>query len=73
MRRAVNAPAGPGRIVWSVAEIAEIMNWRTQRVRRWLLREKACSRSGRYYYTSKSQLRRAFPHAADEVIAHLPE
>ena len=72
MRKGINA-APPGRILWSVAEVAEVLGWPTWRVRRWLLREGACTRRGRYYYTCRSQLRRAFPHAADEVIANLPE
>jgi hypothetical protein len=37
------------------------------------MRENARIHSGRYYYTSKAQIRRAFPFAADEVIANLPE
>ena len=69
-----NAPAGPGRIVWSMAEIAEVMGWEVRRVRRWLLREGAVRRQGRHWYTSKSQLRRAFgADVAAEVIANLPE
>lgn len=67
-----NRPA-PGRILWSTAEIAEVMGWDSQRIRRWLIREKACSKHGRHYYSSKAQLRRVFREAADEVIANLPE
>jgi len=72
MRRGVNA-LPPGRIVWSVAEVAEVLGWTTTRTRRWLKRERACTRRGAHYYTCRSQLRRAFPGAADEVIANLPE
>lgn len=72
MRRPHN-PSGPGRILWSVAEVAEVLDWHTHRVRRWLVREKACTRHGRHYYTSKNQLRRVFCEAADEIIAQLPE
>jgi hypothetical protein len=72
VRRARNAPP-PGRIIWSVAEVADVLGWTTTRTRRWLLREVACTRLGGHYYTCRSQLRRAFPQAADEVIASLPE
>ena len=69
-----NAPPGPSRIVWSMAEIANVMGWETRRVRRWLIGEKGVRRKGRLYYTSKAGLRRAFgADAASEVIAHLPE
>jgi hypothetical protein len=67
-----NAPP-PGRILWSTAEIAEVLRWESWRVRRWLVREQACTRHGRYYYANKAQLRRVFREAADELIAHLPE
>lgn len=75
MPRARNGSPGPGRILWSMPELAEVMGWSTRRMRRWLLREEACTkmRDG-HYYTSKEQLRIAFPpRAADEVIANLPE
>lgn len=69
-----NAPAGPGRVIWSMAEVAEVMGWETRRVRRWLRKQDAVRRVGRQFYTSKGQLRRAFgPEAASDVIAHLPE
>lgn len=74
MPRADSGPPGPGRILWSTAEIAEVLRWSTRRTRRWLQREGACRRQGDgHYYTSKALLRRAFPDAADEVIASLPE
>ena len=73
MRKGVNAPP-PGRIVWTVAEVAEVLKWSTTRVRRWLRKERACTRRGRHYYTCKTQLRRAFgAQAGDEIIANLPE
>jgi hypothetical protein len=66
-------PQAPGRVMWSIAEVADVLEWKTHRVRRWLQREGGCSKHGRYWYTSKSQLRRVFREAADEVIANLPE
>lgn len=59
--------------MWNTAEVAAVLGWNTVRVRRWLMREGACSKHGRWWYTSKSQLRRVFREAADEVIAGLPE
>lgn len=72
MRRGFNAEP-PGRILWSVAEVADVLGWSTTRVRRWLKRERACVLRGSHYYTSRPQLRRAFPGAAEEIIADLPE
>jgi hypothetical protein len=63
----------PGRVLWSTKEIAEVLGWNTHRVRRWLMRERAATKHGRHYYTSKAQLRRVFREAADEVISSLPE
>lgn len=63
----------PGRILWSTVEIGEVMGWHTHRIRRWLIRENACSKHGRYWYASKAQLMRVFREAAHEIIANLPE
>lgn len=73
MPKPFNAAPGPGRVLWSTAEVAEVLGWDPRRVRRWLRREQACERRGRLYYTDKLLLRRAFGSAADEVIANLPE
>lgn len=73
MRGRPSSPEATGRILWSVVEVASVLQWQPRRVRRWLLREKACTKHGRHYYTSKAQLRRVFREAADEVIAGLPE
>ena len=73
VRREIRNAQPPGRILWSVAEVADVLDWNVRRVRRWLLREQACNKHGRHYYTSKAQLRRVFREAADEVIAQLPE
>lgn len=71
--RPINHESPVGRVLWSVKEIAEVLQWNTHRVRRWLLRDNACTKHGRYYYSSKAQLRRVFREAADEVIAKLPD
>ena len=41
-----------------------MLGWRSASCR--LKRERACLRRGAHYYTCCAQLRRAFPHAADE-------
>lgn len=76
----INAPAGPGRVLWSTEEIAVALGWRrrdgapnTRRVLWWLRRRGACSQHGRHYYAGHSQLRRVFGEEADRVIASLSD
>ena len=70
MRRPINAEP-PGRLMWSTAEVAEVIGWRVRRTRNWLLRAGGLRRHGRHYYTAALGVRRAFPEIADDVIARL--
>lgn len=72
MRRPVNA-VPPGRLMWTTAEVAEVLGWRVKRTRNWLLRYGSARKCGRHYYTSQLGVRRAFPDVADDVIATLLE
>ena len=52
-----------------VSKVGEILHWPTWKVRRWLLRDGAAVRKGRHWYTTRSQLRAAFPHVYHELFA----
>lgn len=63
----------PGRIIWTVKEVAVVIGWSTTRTRRWLKKERACTRHGTHYYVCEAQVRRAFFPAGDQIVAQLPE
>jgi hypothetical protein len=65
----VRAPKlkGANRVYISTAEIAGLLGWRIERVRRWLEREGALRKIGRHYYTTKSRLRAAFPEIQQDI------
>lgn len=61
----------PPRGYISVAQVSRLLgkeDWPTHRVRRWLTREGALVRKGRYLYTTRSKLRRAFRDVFDEMF-----
>lgn len=70
--------------VWySMAEVAEAAGFvyksgarkgelNTEMARAWLRRERAVIKRGRWWYTTKELLRRAFPHEAEDILAGLP-
>lgn len=64
-------PPRPLRGYISVARVAELMGdeWPVHRMRRWLKREGALVRKGRYYYTTRARLRTAFPDVFHELFA----
>jgi hypothetical protein len=62
------AAAKLGRGYIEVAALAESLGWRTERMRRWLMREDALIKKGRYYYTTKSRLLAAFPEVFEELF-----
>lgn len=70
MKRPVNAPP-PGRLLWSTAEVAEVLGWRVKRVRNWLRKAGGLQKHGRHYYTARQGVRRAWPEVADDIIARL--
>lgn len=45
----------------------------TQKVRRWLKKEGALIKRGRFYYATRDMLRRAFPEAWDQIYAAMVE
>lgn len=51
----------------SVADIAKVLGWRTERARRWLLRSGAAIRIGGFWYTTPERLRSEFPELLDAV------
>lgn len=51
----------------SVADIARVLGWRTERARRWLLRSGAAIRIGGLWYTTPERLRSEFPELLDAV------
>jgi hypothetical protein len=52
----------------SVAKVAELLGWTTQKARRWLTREGALTRKGRHWYTTRNQLRRCFADVYQELF-----
>lgn len=44
-----------------VAKIAKVLGWRTQRAKRWLIREGAGVKIGGLWYTTRDRLRASFP------------
>lgn len=68
-----NKRALVGRVYFSMQEVADAMGEDVRKVRRWLRREGAIVKRGRWWYTTKDLLRGAFPEAYDTVIAGLPE
>lgn len=58
-------------VMFTIAEVAKLMGWRTERVRRWLVKRDAVTKDGRYFYTCRSMLRRAFPSAWEDLTARL--
>lgn len=63
----------PGRIYFSVAQIASVMGWPVYYTRRWLKKHDALIRRGRFWFTTRGLLRRRFPEEWDEILAELPE
>lgn len=55
----------PEQIYISTSELADLMNWRTARVRRWLEREGALMRIGSRWYTTQAILFAKFPEMLD--------
>lgn len=67
------AHTDPDAVYFPIADVARVLKWRVERTRRWLRREGALVRKGRYYYVTKPLLRAAFPEAWDDVCARLFE
>ena len=53
----------------TIAEVAEALGWRVERTHRLLLRNEACFKDGRYWYTTRDLLRAHF----GEAIVHLDD
>lgn len=55
----------------SVAQVSHLLGpkeWPVHRVRRWLVREGAVVRKGRYLYTTRAKLRAVFPEVYEELF-----
>lgn len=65
MRRRKKKGARDEAVYISMAQIAAILGWRTERAREWLRKEGATIRIGRQYYTTRSRLRAEFPEILD--------
>ena len=65
----------PGRIYWTMDELAKKLGWSTQRTRRHCLRVGAAVKMGGRWYTSKGLMRRSpeMREVYDEMVAELPE
>ena len=55
------------RIYISVAQVARLLGWRTQRAKRWLRREGAAVKIGDRWYTTRDRLRASFPEVLDAI------
>lgn len=62
------AAAKLGKAYIEVAQIADAMGWRTERTRRWLLREGAVFKKGRYWYTTRQLLMASFPEVYEDLV-----
>lgn len=59
------------KLLWSTNEVAAVLGWTPRRARRWLLRERAATKHGRYYYSTSAQIRQVFREAADDMIVRM--
>lgn len=55
----------------STADMARLLGWTTERMRRWLLRENCAFRRRGYWYTTPNMLREAFPELYTELLPDL--
>jgi hypothetical protein len=55
----------------SAADVARLLGWRTERARRWIVREGCGTRRRGRWYTTPTMLRESFPELYTELMPDL--